>query len=973
MFIVINCLGMPFNGDTIKTQSLGGSESAAYYLARELVSVGHEVMLFTSHPDGGEFDGVRYVPAGPQTAAAPLGEDFHFYAENTPHDVLIVQRHPQAFARKYASKVNLWWVHDLALHRYRPAVEAMTWNMQGVLCVSEYHKSQVCRVYGLPADRVHVMRNGVDLKAVADQGDRPSGLVQPNSRTKALYISRPERGLEHIVKPGGIAEQCPEQEFYFCAYDNTTDEMRGYYAHLYEMAATLPNVYNLGHLDKATLYRVMFECDLLCYPTPGPAAEAFREVSCIALMEAAACGLPVLTTDVGALRETGGEHGGVMYAPIDEFPAVIQRWSNAPEELVTMSGLQVGEYNTEHTWTAAAWGLERVVEQIVGTRSRGARVSELIRQSAVSDVLRDHPGYDNPDDRIVAAKRSEVEQCYAFYPLDSYADHYERYYAYEAARGVDYGPENMANNTRFELVCAALHGLSAGSTVLDYGCAHGHFTINLAKRRPDLRFIGVDIAASNIGKAQRWADDEGLANVRFIHGEAGSVDEALDAIICAEVLEHVRDPVALLNSLISNARHPHPLVVITTPFGPWEASGYIQHWPWRAHVHDFTRARIRRLFDHFPGFTLSVAPAGKSPDGDIMGSYVYSFQAYAEVPDVMYAERNEIDLAAFGGPDTVSLCMIVREDWQNLARCLDSVRGLVSEIVVRFDQTGDNHIGEQLLRTFAEQLHVPVSISYGPSPLEIGFDAARNETLAQACGDWILWLDSDEVIDGVADLFKYLRSNLCDSYAIDQHHFSLDPAGVTKTDHPVKLFRRSLGARFFGVVHEHPEVELNEGIGKVMRLPDVRIGHYGYTNEPTRRGRFARNYDLMVRDRKQYPERKLAKFLWLRDMAQTARLFAETGEPEKFRSAARAGVLAWRELLGVGDLRMIQDGLNYYNELVRMSIPDFVEITFALSCGVADSRTPEPIRAAFPTAKEAREFVELVASMKLDSLPTEDL
>jgi len=36
MFIVMHCGGMPFNGDTVKTRSLGGSESAAYYMAKEL-------------------------------------------------------------------------------------------------------------------------------------------------------------------------------------------------------------------------------------------------------------------------------------------------------------------------------------------------------------------------------------------------------------------------------------------------------------------------------------------------------------------------------------------------------------------------------------------------------------------------------------------------------------------------------------------------------------------------------------------------------------------------------------------------------------------------------------------------------------------------------------------------------------------------------------------------------------------------
>ena len=42
--ILMHVGGMPFNGDTIPSgQSLGGSESAAYYLAKALVKRGHRI------------------------------------------------------------------------------------------------------------------------------------------------------------------------------------------------------------------------------------------------------------------------------------------------------------------------------------------------------------------------------------------------------------------------------------------------------------------------------------------------------------------------------------------------------------------------------------------------------------------------------------------------------------------------------------------------------------------------------------------------------------------------------------------------------------------------------------------------------------------------------------------------------------------------------------------------------------------
>ena len=117
MDIVIHSMGMPFNGDTLKTKSLGGSESAAYYQAMELARRGHKVTVFTTTQEETFTDGVRFCSLGQPTEAEPLGNAFTHYAANTPHDVLIIQRHPLAFHRKWASKVNLFQMHDLALHR----------------------------------------------------------------------------------------------------------------------------------------------------------------------------------------------------------------------------------------------------------------------------------------------------------------------------------------------------------------------------------------------------------------------------------------------------------------------------------------------------------------------------------------------------------------------------------------------------------------------------------------------------------------------------------------------------------------------------------------------------------------------------------------------------------------------------------------------------------------------------------------
>jgi hypothetical protein len=229
----------------------------------------------------------------------------------------------------------------------------------------------------------------------------------------------------------------------------------------------------------------------------------------------------------------------------------------------------------------------------------------------------------------------------------------------------------------------------------------------------------------------------------------------------------------------------------------------------------------------------------------------------------------------------------------------------------------------------------------------VGFDAVRNLTLQRAWGDWILWIDDDEVFEWPERLLKYLRPNGYDAYAIKQHHYAVEPEGVIKTDFPCRLFRRREGVRFYGLVHEHPERGLNRGFGHVLLLPDVAICHAGYDTEEVRRRRFRRNLPLMLRDRELYPERLLGKFLWIRDLAHLNRYAWEQGGrlTEAMRRRAEEAVRLWRELLAQGQSRMAVDALPYYSEAVQILSGEGIGFQFSLAAargGLGDTHGHPP-------------------------------
>ncbi|MBP1711309.1 MAG: SAM-dependent methyltransferase and glycosyltransferase, partial [Deltaproteobacteria bacterium] len=85
---------------------------------------------------------------------------------------------------------------------------------------------------------------------------------------------------------------------------------------------------------------------------------------------------------------------------------------------------------------------------------------------------------------------------------------------------------------------------------------------------------------------------------------------------------------------------------------------------------------------------------------------------------------------------TLSLCMIVKNEEKHLVRCLRSVRDIVDEIIIV--DTGSTDKTIEIAKVFGAKLF--------DFPWTGDFSAARNHSLAQATGEWILVLDGDEAI-----------------------------------------------------------------------------------------------------------------------------------------------------------------------------------------------------------------------------------
>ena len=881
MDIVYYVPGLPCNRETLGKQALGGSETAGLYKARELARRGHRVRVFTSHPESetAMVDNLQFIYHGNPTQAAPMGDRFEHYARNTPHDVLIIQRAAYAFHQPFAAKVCVHEHHDLALHRSASQILAGAWQVGAFTAVSEWHKAQMCEVYGLNPDTVHVVPNGVDhaLYVQAERLEDPfieEGELDAGV-SRLIYQSRPERGLEHLVRPGGIMDRVRDLpiKLYIFGYENTTAQMAPFYDQLKGWAEALPNVKWVGAVDKLKLARYQTFADLLIYPTE------FEEVSCITAMEAMHAGLPMLSSKVGALPETCERAGAKLYALVDgkanedKFVEKLKDWFEVGASVSERDAFDTMRKYQEtaaesKTWEASTDALESAIGGLFQATT-AAIVRTAIERSDIRFAQQVLAAVGPTDDPIVENSRVEIAKMYAFLDSDeAYAAHYAKHQG-EYYDKYDMVGEDVTSTTRFRGVALLVQNRVRDSEtplrILDYGCAHGHYSMPLARSMPKHSFVGRDISERAVESYNRWAARDGTYNAVATVGTTLEDGEMYDVIIAGEVLEHVREPYALLEHFRAHM-NPGALLVLTTPLGRWEHSGVVAFRSGREHVEHFERADLDEIFEGHRTEILQ-APASVDKSGFPLGSWVTGVKFTEGMP----IGRPSFDrkLATYRPRETISACLIVKDGEQTLRGALESIVDWVDQIVVTVDAaTTDRTMG--VLADFAADFPLCL-IRFSKSvhsAVKDGFDTLRNESIEQARGDWILWFDADEIVRRPFGLHKLARPSMHNGYGFKQVHYSADPAQVLNTDMPCRFFRNRRGVKFYGVVHEHPETEPGKGVPFSIVRPEVEFLHSGYVDEETRRSRYYRNFPLVLRDFEKYPERKINWFLMIRDLAQ---------------------------------------------------------------------------------------------------------
>jgi len=189
---------------------------------------------------------------------------------------------------------------------------------------------------------------------------------------------------------------------------------------------------------------------------------------------------------------------------------------------------------------------------------------------------------------------------------------------------------------------------------------------------------------------------------------------------------------------------------------------------------------------------------------------------------------------------SLSVCLITRNEENNIVRALRSVKQVADEVVIV--DTGSTDKTMDIARGFGATICEFAWIN--------DFAAARNCGFQQAQKDWILWLDADEELlpQSHDELLRSIKRPEALAYVVLRQDLRKEGQPDSATEMwQLRLFRRRDDLRLVGRCHPDFSPPLDEvalAEGKRVYQSTIRLRHYGYIGE-LKKSKLSRDAELL--------------------------------------------------------------------------------------------------------------------------------
>jgi len=293
--------GIIWNYDTINKSSLRGTENAIYQLSKFLSELNlNKICVLTN---GGVFNKNKNIIFDNNLNINHYKNDYNIiihqgkltniniYNNNHKHIIYIHHDINVEFIKKEYNNVEQF---DKYIFKY--------------LFVSHWQKNRYIQYFNLNPDKCYVIQNAIN--PILEKN-----IINVKTNT-LIYFATPYRGLLNVLPMfNKIREYIPNINIkIFSSFllennnDNNPlklDDLKNinngydkYYINIYKLLINNENVNFYGNVPQEILFKHLKESKILMYPNTYP------ETCCTSILEAMACRNFIVSSDIGALRET---------------------------------------------------------------------------------------------------------------------------------------------------------------------------------------------------------------------------------------------------------------------------------------------------------------------------------------------------------------------------------------------------------------------------------------------------------------------------------------------------------------------------------------------------------------------------------------------------------------------------------------------------------------------------------------------
>lgn len=253
----------------------------------------------------------------------------------------------------------------------------------------------------------------------------------------------------------------------------------------------------------------------------------------------------------------------------------------------------------------------------------------------------------------------------------------------------------------------------------------------------------------------------------------------------------------------------------------------------------------------------------------------------------------------------LSLCLIVKptkEESQLLDRCLSYVHKYVDEICITQAGKKKNKAVTDVIKKYKAKESFFKWV--------YDFAAARNYNFSQATGDYIMWLDADDVLRGaeiLPALINRMESGAIDT-AVMNYLYDFDDKGVCTVKHLKTRIVRKDSVEWVGQVHEdfNPLRELN-----AQMVEEIEVLHL--TNDKRVSESSERNLEIAQKFQEQNPDDPRSSWLMANALVMENRVDEAIVWYEQFVQESNSDEEKYLAYLNLGSLK--EDDEHYLRAL----------------------------------------------------------